>query len=150
MHIHGVGGQSIPLIVGMLGREAEKANVTVSARQSLGAAQRSGTVRAEVHFEWHVDTEQAPSNLLVGLELLEGMRALALLRPGEKAYVSQAVLEPPGAYGRGAKPYPSVAELTREAERRGLALTLVDAEVTAPWKVVEAALRGGSLPFGGI
>jgi Pyruvate/2-oxoacid:ferredoxin oxidoreductase gamma subunit len=150
MYICGVGGQSVPVIVSMLSREADKASVRVSARQSLGAAQRSGTVRAEVHFEWGSEAAHAPSSFLVGLELLEGMRGLSLLRPGDKAYVSQAVLMPPGAYGLGAKRYPTVGELTQEAERRDVDLVVVDAAVTAPWKVVEAALCGGSLPVGGV
>jgi hypothetical protein len=90
--------------------------------------------------------------VLVGLELLEGLRGFAMLRPGEQAIVSTARMIPPGSWRGGpdarAAGYPTVEQVAAVAREAGIDLTLVETTATAPWAVVQAAIDRGAIPLG--
>jgi indolepyruvate ferredoxin oxidoreductase, beta subunit len=150
VHLRGVGGQALPFIVTMLGRRAADANVQMTSREVFGMAQRGGSVFAILDIETpqELGSEREPARtVLLGLELLEGLRGFGVLRPGERAFVSTARVIPPGSWAFGTAAYPTVEEITSIAERFGIDLTLVDAPVNAPWRVVQAAIDSRAIPL---
>jgi hypothetical protein len=120
-------------------------------------SQRGGSVFAVLEIEAAGATIEAadaaeppataPCSVLVGLELLEGLRGFGVLRPGERAFVSTARLIPPGSWATGTAPYPTVEEVAATADRLGIDLTLVDAPANAPWRVVQAAIDARAIPL---
>lgn len=150
VQLRGVGGQALPFIVTMLGKRAADANVRLTSREVFGMAQRGGSVFATLEIEAPDEdgTASEPAQTLVlGLELLEGLRGFRVLRPGERAFVSTARVIPPGSWGFGAPAYPTVEEVTSIAARLGIDLTLVEAPANAPWRVVQAAIDAGAIPL---
>ena len=162
IHVRGVGGQALPFIVTMLGRRAAEAGVSFSSREVFGMAQRGGSVFATLEIGEirdgraaanevcgaDADPQAPPRSVVLGLELLEGLRGFSVLRPGERAIVSTARVIPPGSWATGRAAYPTVEEVTALAEQFGIDLTLVDAPVSAPWQVVQAAIDLGVVPLG--
>ncbi|MCC7367462.1 MAG: 2-oxoacid:acceptor oxidoreductase family protein [Chloroflexi bacterium] len=149
VQLRGVGGQSLPLIVSMLGRRAADAGVSLTSREVFGMAQRGGAVFATLDID-----EPGPGcaddarSVLIAFELLEGVRGFEVLRPGEAAFVSTARLVPPDSWGGAATRYPTAEEVMRLAADLQVALTLVDAAASAPWRVVQAAIEAGAIPLG--
>jgi hypothetical protein len=121
----------------------------VFATLEIGEIGQSGDGRA-ANQALGADTDpRAPSrSVVLGLELLEGLRGFSVLRPGERAIVSTARVIPPGSWATGRAAYPTVQEVTALAEQFGIDLTLVDAPVGAPWRVVQAAIDLGVVPLG--
>jgi indolepyruvate ferredoxin oxidoreductase beta subunit len=150
VHLRGVGGQALPFIVTMLGKRAADANVTLTSREVFGMAQRGGSVFATLAIETP-DLDELPTEpaqtVVLGLELLEGLRGFSMLRPGERAFVSTARVIPPGSWTFGTPAYPTVEEVTSIADRLGIDLTLVEAPANAPWRVVQAAIEAGAIPL---
>jgi indolepyruvate ferredoxin oxidoreductase beta subunit len=150
VHLRGVGGQALPFIVSMLGKRAADADVRVTSREVFGMAQRGGSVFATLEIEVPDDDAlegESARTVLLGLELLEGLRGFGVLRPGERAFVSTARIVPPGSWGYGAPAYPTVEEVAAIAARLGVDLTSVEAPASAPWQVVQAAIDGGAIPL---
>ncbi|MGE3912349.1 MAG: 2-oxoacid:acceptor oxidoreductase family protein [Chloroflexota bacterium] len=151
LHLRGVGGQALPLIVSMLGRRAADAGATLTSREVFGMAQRGGSVFATLDIALNGDdgpaSDSSPS-ILLGFELLEGIRGFTALRPGQQAFVSTARIVPPGSWDADATPYPSVEEAATIAAQFGIMLHLVEASAGAPWKVVQAAIDAQALPLG--
>ncbi len=147
VHLRGVGGQALPFIVTMLGKRAADANLKLTSREVFGMAQRGGSVFATLDVETpDDDPARAPAQaVLLGLELLEGLRGFGVLRPGERAFVSSARVIPPGSWAFGAPAYPTVEEVASSAARLGIDLTLVEAPASAPWRVVQAAIDAGAI-----
>lgn len=151
MHLRGVGGQALPMIVTMLGRRAAEAQANLTSREVFGMAQRGGSVFATLDIETPEDGGQADvasRSVVLGLELLEGLRGFSVLRPGERAFVSTARVIPPGSWSTGTATYPTVDEVAAVAAQFGIDLTLVDAPASAPWRVVQAAIDALEIPFG--
>src|SRR5688572_11745942 len=134
----------------MLGKRAADANVTLTSREIFGMAQRGGSVFATLKIETP-EAEDLPSesarSVLLGLELLEGLRGFSVLRPGERAFVSTARVIPPGSWASGTAAYPTVEDVTSIAARYGIDLILVDAPASAPWRVVQAAIDAQAIPL---
>ena len=150
VHLRGVGGQSLPFVVSMLGRRAAAANLRVSGREVVGMAQRGGSVSAVLDLEADAAPGGEPSfggTVLLGLELLEGLRGFAVLRPGEPAFVATGRLVPPGTWRDGRAAYPTPEQVVEVAARHDIRLTLVDAPTSAPWKVVQAAIDRRIIPL---
>lgn len=150
IHLRGVGGQALPFIVTMLGKRAADVGVQITTREVFGMAQRGGSVFATLDVETPPSDERPPSahqTIVLGLELLEGLRGFSALRPGERAFVSTAKVIPPGSWGNGAAAYPTVEEATTIAAKLGIELTLVEATAAAPWRVVQAAIDAGAIPI---
>jgi hypothetical protein len=113
-------------------------------------AQRGGSVFATLELETPETDDLTPEpdrTIVLGLELLEGLRGFSVLRPGERAFVSTAQVIPPGSWPSRAAAYPTVEEARSIAARFGIDLTLVEAPANAPWRVVQAAIDAGALPL---
>jgi Pyruvate/2-oxoacid:ferredoxin oxidoreductase gamma subunit len=152
IHLRGVGGQALPFIVTMLGKRAADAGVQTTSREVFGMAQRGGAVFATLDVEAPDEDGSSSSShetVVIGLELLEGLRGFSVLRPGERAFVSTARVIPPGSWASGAAAYPTVDEVRSIAERFGIDLTLVEATANAPWRVVQAAIDARAIPSEG-
>jgi indolepyruvate ferredoxin oxidoreductase, beta subunit len=150
VQLRGVGGQALPFIVTMLGKRAADANVTLTSREVFGMAQRGGSVFATLEIDaLGVDgaAGEPARTVVLGLELLEGLRGFSMLRPGERAFISTARVIPPGSWAFGAPAYPTAEEVTSIAARLGIDLTLVEAPANAPWRVVQAAIDAGAIPL---
>lgn len=150
VHLRGVGGQALPLIVTMLGKRAAAADVQLTSREVFGMAQRGGSVFATLEIELPTMNGLTPEpdrTIVLGLELLEGLRGFSVLRPGERAFVSTARVIPPGSWPSQAAAYPTVEEASSIAARFGIDLTLVEAPASAPWRVVQAAIDAGAIPL---
>ena len=150
IHLRGVGGQALPFIVTMLGKRAADANVQIISREVFGMAQRGGSVFATLDIETPEEdgpTSEHARTVVLGLELLEGLRGFSVLRPGERAFVSTARVIPPGSWASGRAAYPTVEEVTSIAAKFGIDLTLVEAPANAPWRVVQAAIDALAIPL---
>jgi len=150
VHLRGVGGQALPFIVTMLGRRAADAQVQLTSREVFGMAQRGGSVFASLDIETiegDGPESEAARSVLLGLELLEGLRGFSALRPGERAFVSTARVIPPGSWGSGTASYPTIEEVEAVAAQSGIELTLVEAPANAPWRVVQAAIDCQAIPL---
>jgi len=96
--IAGVGGQGAVLITRLLGEAMAKADKEVLATESLGMAQRGGSV---VSF-LRIGEEGGPLpgeksiDFLLALELVEGLRNLKYLKPQGKAVLYGKIIYPPG------------------------------------------------------
>jgi indolepyruvate ferredoxin oxidoreductase beta subunit len=150
VQLRGVGGQALPFIVTMLGKRAADSGVTLTSREVFGMAQRGGSVFATLEIETPEEDGhpgEPARTVVLGLELLEGLRGFGVLRPGERAFVSTARVIPPGSWAFGSPAYPTVEEVRSIADRLGIELTLVEAPANAPWRVVQAAIEAGAIPL---
>lgn len=125
----GVGGQGILLASVLLANAALAEGYAVKASEVKGMAQRGGSVAASVRFGRRVFSPIGPhANVVIATELLEGRRALDLLRR-DGAVVSATTRLAPGVVLRGERAYPD--DLRTAALARGLLVLLVDAEELA-------------------
>jgi Pyruvate/2-oxoacid:ferredoxin oxidoreductase gamma subunit len=150
VHLRGVGGQALPFIVTLLGRRAADAGARLTSREVFGMAQRGGSVFATLEIEPIVEHGHAGTSgqsVLLGFELLEGLRGFGVLRPGERAFVSTTRSVPPGSWASGTADYPTVDEVSAIAAQFGIELILVDAPAHAPWRVVQAAIDAHAIPL---
>jgi indolepyruvate ferredoxin oxidoreductase beta subunit len=119
--IAGVGGQGVVLASDIIAQAALCAGYDVKKNEVHGMAQRGGAVVSEVRFGRRVHSPVIPDgevDLLVALELLEGLRHLHRLRPGGMVIADEVqirpAVRPPGAPG-----YPAdVADRLRRAAPR--------------------------------
>ena len=143
--LRGVGGQVLPYVVRKLATQLIARGRRVRMEETFGMAQRGGSVGALLDVE--LDAEGAPPlrRVLLGLERIEGARGLAMLGPGDRAFISSGVWLPPGPAAPSVE-VPTPAALSALAERLGISLVEVEATPTAPWPVVQAAIACGAIP----
>ena len=94
----GVGGQGILLASEILAETFMLAGFDVKKSEIHGMSQRGGSVVSHVRFGREVPSPTVPEgegDILFGFELLEGYRALPLLRPGAKVVVNDYRIAPP-------------------------------------------------------
>ncbi len=109
----GVGGQGVILASDGLAEIGMKAGYDVKKTDSLGMAQRGGSVVSHVRWGERVFspmTKKGEVDYLVSFEELEAARWAAFLRPGGVALVADVVIVPVSALG-GKIPYPSWEEI---------------------------------------
>ncbi|MGQ9512593.1 2-oxoacid:acceptor oxidoreductase family protein [Thermodesulfitimonas sp.] len=156
--IAGVGGQGNILAARVLARAAVAAGFGVLTSESVGMAQRGGSVASHVRIGQELYGAIIPdgkADLLIGLELVETARALPKLRPGGQVIAATTVIQPPAliltgsacdaaviaAYLRKAVPDPLLIDAasvaTRAGNRRAANSVLLGA----------ATSLGGLLPF---
>jgi indolepyruvate ferredoxin oxidoreductase beta subunit len=125
----GVGGQGILLASVLLANAALTEGHDVKASEVKGMAQRGGSVLASVRFGRQIFSPIGPhADVVIATELLEGRRALGLLRR-DGVVVSATTRLAPGAVLRGERVYPD--DLRAVARARGLRVLLVDAQELA-------------------
>ena len=109
----GVGGQGIILASDVLSMAALAAGYDVKKTDTLGMAQRGGSVISHVRIAskvWSPLIKEGEVDLLVGFEKLEAARWGYYLRPGGIAIVNNHAL-PPLSVSLGNERYPSDEEI---------------------------------------
>ncbi|XUW99528.1 MAG: indolepyruvate oxidoreductase subunit beta [Dehalogenimonas sp.] len=111
--IVGVGGQGVVLASNLLAEAALKAGFDVKKTDTLGMAQRGGSVVSHLRYANSVASPLIPvgeADLLIAFEKLEAARWAHFLKPGGLAIVNDLAL-PPLSVTLGSESYPSDQEL---------------------------------------
>jgi len=123
-----MGGQGIILASDILSEVALSAGYDVKKTDTLGMAQRGGSVISHVRIArqvWSPLIKAGEVDILVGLEKLEAARWAHYLRPGGIAIVNNQAL-PPLAVSLGYEKYPSDEEIIDILKRRTELVFIVD------------------------
>ena len=118
--ITGAGGQGIILASDIIGETAIAAGYDVKKTDTLGMAQRGGSVISNVRIArqvWSPLIKQGEVDLLLALEKLEAARWAYYLRPGGIAILNNHAL-PPLAVSLGNERYPGDEEIHDIIKRR--------------------------------
>ena len=113
MLVTGVGGQGVILASDMIGEVALAAGCDVKKTDTLGMAQRGGSVISNVRIGqkvWSPLIRDGGVDILVAFEKLEAARWVDYLRPGAVAIVNNYAL-PPLSVNLGNERYPSDEEI---------------------------------------
>ena len=116
----GVGGQGNILASDIIGEVALTAGYDVKKTDTLGMAQRGGSVVSHVRIAEKVYSpliQEGGVDILLAFEKLEGIRWANYLRPGGIAIINNHAL-PPLSVNLGAEKYPSDAELMQILKQR--------------------------------
>ncbi|NYE56760.1 2-oxoacid:acceptor oxidoreductase family protein [Carboxydothermus ferrireducens] len=96
--IAGVGGQGAVLVTRLLGEALARSGKKVLATESLGMAQRGGSVVSFLRIEEEGGPLPGEESIdfLLALELVEGLRNISYLKSEGKAVAFGKVIYPPG------------------------------------------------------
>lgn len=172
--IAGVGGQGTVLASKLLAKAALLEGHMVRTAETIGMAQRGGTVLGHVRISRestyggarigsYDDKPLSPliglgmADLLIGFELSETVRALPFVRQGGSIVTARQVMEPPSA-ALSSKTHDGIAELkyllASRANRRLGSLSIVDGvaacSTLGSFKVLNVLLLGAALATKGI
>ncbi len=118
----GVGGQGVVLASDILAEVAMKSGYDVKKTDTLGMAQRGGSVVSNVRISTHVDSpiiDRGDANFLVGFEKLETARVASMLRIDGVTIMNDSKQEP-ASVTTGGEEYPADeaidAEITKYAD----------------------------------
>jgi indolepyruvate ferredoxin oxidoreductase beta subunit len=117
--IAGVGGQGVVLASDIVGEAALAAGYDIKKTDTLGMAQRGGSVISHVRIGqqvWSPLIREGEVDIIVSLEKLEAARWSHYLRPGAIAIVNNQVV-PPLSVNLGNERYPSDEEITNILKR---------------------------------
>lgn len=112
--ITGVGGQGVILASDIIGEAALATGYDVKKTDTLGMAQRGGSVVSHVrisHRVWSPLIKEGEVDILIAFEKLEAARWSHYLQPGAIAIVNNHAL-PPLSVNLGNERYPSDEEIT--------------------------------------
>ena len=118
--VTGAGGQGIILASDIIGETAIAAGYDVKKTDTIGMAQRGGSVLSNVriaHQVWSPLIKQGEVDILLALEKLEAARWVNYLRPGGITIINNQAL-PPLAVSLGNERYPSDKEIKDIIKRR--------------------------------
>ena len=117
--IAGVGGQGVVLASDIVGEAALAAGYDIKKTDTLGMAQRGGSVISHVRIGqqvWSPLIKEGEVDIIVTFEKLEAARWSHYLRPGAIAIVNNQVV-PPLSVNLGNERYPSDEEITNILKR---------------------------------
>ena len=126
--IAGVGGQGVVLASDIIGEAALAAGYDVKKTDTLGMAQRGGSVVSHVrlgHRVWSPLIKAGETDMLIAFEKLEAARWSHYLRPGAIAIVNNHAL-PPLPVNLGNERYPTDKEITDILKRRADSIYLIN------------------------
>ena len=118
--VTGAGGQGIILASDIIGETAIAAGYDVKKTDTLGMAQRGGSVISNVRLArqvWSPLIKKGEADILVAFEKLEAARWADYLRPGGIAIVNNQAL-PPLSVSLGSSRYPGDEEITGILKQR--------------------------------
>lgn len=118
--VTGVGGQGIILASDIMGEAALAAGYDVKKTDTLGMAQRGGSVVSHVRIGqrvWSPLIKEGEVDILVAFEKLEASRWGHYLQPGAIVIVNNHAL-PPLSVNLGSERYPSDEEITNLLRQR--------------------------------
>jgi indolepyruvate ferredoxin oxidoreductase beta subunit len=126
--ITGVGGQGVVLASDIFGEAALAAGYDVKKTDTLGMAQRGGSVISHMRIAprvWSPLIKEGEVDLLLALEKLEAARWSHYLRPGGTAIINNHE-QPPQSVSLGKERYPSYEEIADTLKRRADSVYLID------------------------
>ncbi|MFC1929680.1 indolepyruvate oxidoreductase subunit beta [Chloroflexota bacterium] len=118
--VTGVGGQGVILASDIIGEAALAAGYDVKKTDTLGMAQRGGSVASHVRIApkvWSPLAREGEVDIVLAFEKLEGARWAHYLRPGGIAIVNNHAL-PPLAVSLGKEHYPTDEEIRNIIKQR--------------------------------
>lgn len=127
----GIGGQGVMTAAEALARAALASGLDASKTEVSGMSQRGGIVCSQVRIGHRVmasEIRPGEANLLIALEVAEGLRWSHWLAPGAAAYVNTFRAVPP-IVASGAAAYPD--DPLGMAARAGVEVRAVDADALA-------------------
>ncbi|MCK4354692.1 MAG: indolepyruvate oxidoreductase subunit beta [Dehalococcoidia bacterium] len=128
MLVIGVGGQGVVLATDIIGEAALIAGYDVKKTDTLGMAQRGGSVVSHIRIGQRVCSpliRKGDVDILVALEKLEAARWCYYLRPGGIALINNLAL-PPLSVNMGNERYPSDKEITDILKRQTDRIYFID------------------------
>ena len=126
--ITGVGGQGVDLASDIIGETALAAGFDVKKTDTLGMAQRGGSVVSHVRIGTKVRSpliKDGDVDLLLAFEKLEAARWGHYLRPGSTVIIND-YRQPPQSVSLGQEDYPDDAAITAALKRRTDSIYFVD------------------------
>jgi indolepyruvate ferredoxin oxidoreductase beta subunit len=126
--ITGVGGQGVVLASDIIGEVALAAGYDVKKTDTLGMAQRGGSVISHVRIApkvWSPLIKEGEVDLLLALEKLEAARWSYYLRSGGIAIINNHE-QPPLSVSLGQERYPSLREITNILKRQTDRIYFID------------------------
>ena len=124
----GVGGQGNILASDVIGDLALAAGYDVKKTDTLGMAQRGGSVVSHVRIANKVYSpliKEGEVDYLLAFEKLEGIRWASYLKPGGIAIINNHAV-PPLSVNLGVEKYPADAEIMQVLKQRSEKIYLVD------------------------
>ncbi|MBA7598497.1 hypothetical protein ES703_05515 [subsurface metagenome] len=128
MLVTGAGGQGVILASDIIGEVAIAAGYDVKKTDTLGMAQRGGSVVSHVRIApqvWSPLIKKGEVDILLALEKLEAARWGYYLRPGGIAIVNNHAL-PPLSVSLGSERYPSDEEIINILKQRTNRVYFID------------------------
>ena len=126
--ITGVGGQGVVLASDIIGETALASGYDVKKTDTLGMAQRGGSVISHVRIApkvWSPLIKEGEVDLILALEKLEAARWSHYLRPGGIAMVNNHE-QPPQSVSLGKERYPSHREIADTMKRQTDRIFFID------------------------
>ncbi len=131
--ITGVGGQGVVLASDIIGETAIAAGFDVKKTDTLGMAQRGGSVVSHVRISsrvWSPLIREGQVDIMLALEKLEAARWSHYLRPDGIAIVNKYE-QPPQSVSLGQEEYPDDEAIAASIKRRTDNLYFIDATALA-------------------
>jgi indolepyruvate ferredoxin oxidoreductase beta subunit len=131
--VTGVGGQGVVLASDIIGETALAAGFDVKKTDTLGMAQRGGSVVSHIRLGekvWSPLIKEGDGDLLLAFEKLEAARWSHYLAPGAVAIVN-SYEQPPLSVSLGQEHYPSDEDITTALKRRTDRIYFIDANKKA-------------------
>jgi len=125
----GVGGQGVILASDAMSEIGMNSGYDVKKTDSLGMAQRGGSVVSHVRWGKHVFSpmvKRGEADFLVGFEELEAARWVPYLKPSGVVIVADVVIMPISVIG-SKTPYPSWKEIEKIIEQYTQQIYLIEA-----------------------
>lgn len=128
--IVGIGGQGTILASNILGEACLIEGRSVRGAETHGMAQRGGSVESHVRIDGMFGPLIAPgtADLLIGFDMLEGLRYSHFLKPEGKMVLSRRMVIPTSVFVQGLA-VPAEEDIRKKLSRVGLCL--IDAEEIA-------------------
>jgi indolepyruvate ferredoxin oxidoreductase beta subunit len=131
--VTGVGGQGVVLASDIIGETALAAGFDVKKTDTLGMAQRGGSVVSHIRLGekvWSPLIKEGDCDLLLAFEKLEAARWSHFLAPGAVAIVN-SYEQPPLSVSLGQDNYPSDDDIVTALKRRTDRIYFIDANKMA-------------------
>jgi indolepyruvate ferredoxin oxidoreductase beta subunit len=126
--ITGVGGQGVVLASDIIGETAIAAGFDVKKTDTLGMAQRGGSVVSHVRLGekvWSPLIKEGEVDLILAFEKLEAARWSHYLKPGATVIINDYE-QPPQSVSLGQEKYPSNDEIFAALKRRTDKIYVID------------------------
>jgi indolepyruvate ferredoxin oxidoreductase, beta subunit len=126
--VTGVGGQGVVLASDVIGETAITAGYDVKKTDTLGMAQRGGSVVSHIRLAPKVFSpliKEGEADLLLAFEKLEAARWSHFIKPGAVVIIN-AYEQPPLSVSLGQEKYPTDKDITEALKRRTDKIYFID------------------------